>query len=182
MAHHRIRRRGRKLIHQPPTPPSPEEIERRIVLLRAEFLANIEQHGFAVRGVFPTEALEHPPFNYTVGIAKTWGLPELIVSGVNMEVASHLFWSVVDRIKAGNPVQPDVPIEEIAGVPVVFKRCPKQGLVMERMTGAVNIHGDRPWEVLQLVWPDPQGFFPWDADYDVTMPQELYYLSAPEEP
>lgn len=166
-------------IRQIRRPPLTEaEIQRRLEMVKAEMLSNIERTGFSITGVFPTEALEHPPFNYTIGLTKSFGIAEMVVSGVSLQVAGHLFHAIVGLAKAGKMPPLDQPISEIANVPVVLKRAELKGLLLERMRGTVAYYRDlgMTFQAVQMVWPDPQGNFPWDEDYDGTMPQELLYL------
>lgn len=57
----------------------------------------IDQHGWAVIGVFPTSVDDGPPFSYTVGMTDR-GLPELAVYGLDPRSAAGVLNAVAGHV------------------------------------------------------------------------------------
>jgi len=123
----------------------------------------IDHHGFTTVCV-ETEPHD-PPWQYTVGLLKTHGLPELVLAGVrNTGVAGGLFPLIVDHL-----------LEEWGGSP------PEVATVGARRWGFRTVHGshwstDRfsswfgyhEWigltlepQAIQVFWTDHAGALPW---------------------
>jgi hypothetical protein len=132
-----------------------------------EYLASVEdkivRHGWAVQFVGAGEGQPH--FHYTVGL--TWkGLPEIITFGLPMEVGQTLLNDVgrmmVERQVPMLTGQPQGGI--LRGFDVYFVSVldtTEHLTVANRLCGGVF-----PVRALQMVWPDPQGRFPWDAGFE----------------
>lgn len=121
----------------------------------------IEKHGWAGIGVFPDEGSENEyPFTYTVGFT---GLdhPEVIVGGLPPSLAHSLLWTVYEKIVSGQTFEDgDESDEIIENFTVRFKSLPPDGCP----ANAARAYYEREeLPVLQMVWPDAEGFFPDDA-------------------
>lgn len=122
----------------------------------------IEAHGWAVQGVFPTAEDPGATFTYTVGLTAK-GLPELLVYGLNPQVATNLLnmaaqW-MIDNERAFATGEPYTGF--LAGDYVVR--------FIDATTGDLAVARRLYPEVrcLQMVWPDRDGRFPWDDGYAI---------------
>lgn len=99
---------------------------------------------------------------YTVGLAGR-GLPELVTFGLPPESAAAIFNEVINRLAAGT-LETDVPLSELASLPVVMKMvAPAQA---DDVLVFASRREGRSIKALQLFWPDQGGHFPWKADFD----------------
>ena len=113
---------------------------------------------------------------HTLGLTPH-GHPELVVVGLPWEMAQTLIEAVVRRYqrqaikrRAGEVYQ-DLARAPMACVAVT----PGQKRVLRV---AVSMLGPE-FEALQLVWPDREGKYPWDAGVDPEVRKGQYVLGAP---
>lgn len=122
-----------------------------------ELRAIIRDHGWAVQCVED----EKRPFAYTVGLHGL-GAPELLISGVSPQGASHVLNSVArGMIGEGTIVAPAMRIDCRDGplIEVVEVEHPDVHLKF-----AIRLFGTRV-RALQLVWADERGRWPWDPGW-----------------
>lgn len=122
---------------------------------------DIDSHGWHCVGVFgdASECL-----SYTVGLSMTYGHPEIVVLGLPVELSHSLLTLAVEQVKAG--VRLDGACDEIIkNGEVVFTPVSKAHLA-EGMPIACMFLKDTDFEAVQMVWPDPDGKFPWNPDVD----------------
>lgn len=130
----------------------------------------IEDQGWVA---VPVEAQEGPPpragYTYTVGFTTTFGRPEVAIFGLRAVAARGLLGLIADQYEGGV----DLPVD------AVFLGLLENDLPCALLPIDVDEHGDlfpdaaallggaaAGWQVLQFVWPDRNGRFPWDQDYD----------------
>lgn len=123
----------------------------------------IAAHGWAVLSQ-PREGAS-PPFSYTVGLAAK-DLPELIMVGLEPDIARSALNRAASRLAAGEALRYGQPLLEIiAGMSVVPRAVPPD--VAERMMRFTHLLAmKKPWSAIQIVWSDPAGRFPGEAQYD----------------
>src|SRR5690349_13992981 len=101
-----------------------------------------------------------PPFAYTIGLGHRVGHPELLMSGLGLQVMQHALNTVAQRMMDGRRLVPGDALEDVlAGVPVAVERVSDTGLE-ETVIWSGWFHRRKP-EALALVWPDGAGVFPW---------------------
>jgi hypothetical protein len=131
-----------------------------------KLLSDVKQYGWHVPHIFADE--NGPGFSFSVGLYLKFGHPEILVMGLEQPVA-HKFINLIggyvstgrvfrqgertDDLAQGSPSS-FIPIaiehyQQYLGYGIWFYRSLKQ-----------------PFPALQLVWPDEQGRFPWENDYD----------------
>jgi hypothetical protein len=127
--------------------------------LVARMRAIVNEYGWAIQHVLPDVQGGVASFSYTVGLT-TRGWAELVITGLPPEVAEQFIRNAVDEQQGNRPFQAGDRTEELT----------ESGSVM--FTEAVNVRGMTAtaaivgsFTALQMVWPDSQGCFPWDADY-----------------
>lgn len=63
--------------------------------------ATIVRYGWSVQGVTPTDDDRQPPFAYTIGLTESYGLPELVVAGMDHEASVDLLNAVGELLVEG---------------------------------------------------------------------------------
>ncbi len=128
-----------------------------------QILDHIERHGCSVTSVFDPDGVA-PPFTYSIGITKTTGAPELIVVGLESDLAHWLVNEYKRRTRKGETFEPGVPYAGfLEGFDVRFGAV-SRGNRERYMRSACWLHGGPDFEALQLIWPSTTGTWPWDPD------------------
>ena len=136
-------------------------------------LADIEEYGLHVMRVSGDD--EWPAFTYSVGLYRTFGLPEVIVVGLRAELAHWILNELAARARAGERYQTgDVLDGLLEGFPVTFRPVSLEHVVAH-FGWALWYYGHEPFPTLQLVFPSTAGIWPWDraASGDVRRQQPL---------
>lgn len=116
------------------------------------------RHGWAVQGV--ERDRDKPPWAYTVGLTEA-GLPELVVTGMQVDDACDLLNDVAQHVVHAEPPAPGERIPLVGGplLEVVRVTTPDAHLHT-----AVALFGSRV-SALQLVWADDRGHWPWQPGF-----------------
>jgi hypothetical protein len=118
----------------------------------------IKQYGCSI---IATET-DDTSMSYTVGLSDS-DLPEIVVFGLP-PVSAHAILNDAAKLLKEDKLPLDTPISELANLPVVCKQVPA-----ERGVGYINVANTRagkPVNLIQLVWPDKEGHFPWQEKFD----------------
>lgn len=157
---------------------SDKEMQDRRAKLNDRIENLITQYGFTVMSIFAAEGDDDPspPFSYTVGLGDK-GLPELIVFGLPQEVAHGIISNAVDllidgKLKLGEPASeignlalfPQLIATDVAG-DYIFQANHRAGTLLP---------------AIQLVWPDSDGKFPWEQEFDQELAAYQTILFTPE--
>jgi len=129
-----------------------------------KLLADIAQHGWHVVGV---NADAHGPnYAFSVGLLYTLGHAEIMIMGLQHRTAAQLINRIGDAIRAGQCYEAGCRYDEIAdGFPLAFVSL-DQRYYQEYLGYALWFYRTLRFPVLQCVWPDKAGVFPWEAGYD----------------
>jgi hypothetical protein len=134
-----------------------------IVDLGEDFIRRcVEEHGWAVQGV--AEDAEGPGFSYSVGLHRCFGHAELIVIGLPNQVAARVLNELGERIRIGARLQAGQLLDEVLGHPVKLHSVREPQSIKEHMGYALWFYDGRPFELLQVLWPDQQHRFPDDEN------------------
>lgn len=174
--------------------------------LQREIEEGIALQGFAIRHVVPLDG--EPEFTYTVGLhAKGGSRPELFMSGLSrltrVQWMLHLGFLLQGPPPAdallrlaharrvavealafpagGRVFQPGVRYLDLSdtGLPTCFGEVERQHY--EAYFGqAIVFHWTADFPVLQVVWPDPQGYLPWDHPAEPTYQHRQRLLFDPQ--
>ena len=133
--------------------------------------ANVDRDGWTKVYVRrnPEDANGRILFTTTVGMQEKFGLPELVVFGLNRETADGMMHNVAAKLVkekkwTGEPLRMDGVLNE-ADVELRPVHPEHLGEV-----GAINImvrrETDRPplGGMIQIFWPGDDGLFPWEPD------------------
>jgi len=129
----------------------------------------IETDGYAVEPV-PADPSQDPPragYTYTIGLPALVTFPEVVVFGLTPVAAKGLIGLVVDILRGGTEVPVDV---DLVGILDNDLRCRFVSIDTEQWgelfaTAAAWYRGE-PVEVVQLVYPDRNGFLPYEAGFE----------------
>ena len=125
-------------------------------------LNDINEYGCHVIHVFEEE--EHPRFTYSVGIEQVSDQPELLVTGLPQELAHSIINDYSRRIKAGETFEPDSYYEGfLGGFDVTFKEVEKKHYT-HYLGWAIWLYKGDDFKVLQLIYPNTSGVWPWDKE------------------
>jgi hypothetical protein len=129
----------------------------------------IETNGWALEPVPPRSDTEPPTPShaYTIGVPALTGFPELIVFGLTPVAASGLCGLVIDSLRGGTEIPIGV---ELVGLLDNELRCLFAPVDVEAhetiFATAVSWYRGEPFEVVQLLYPDRNGFMPYEAGYE----------------
>jgi hypothetical protein len=124
---------------------------------------NIEEFGFHT--TFVMEENGFTPFGYSTGIYKTFEIPELFISGLPNGLTTELIKNYVQRFKFKK-----VPVKQkrddlIDRFSVYFIEV-KNELLTEYTLSSFKFYENSDFKYLQLIFPDLNGHFPNDSEYD----------------
>ena len=133
--------------------------------------AEVEQHGWHVILVPNTDG--GPALGFTVGLTASHGHPELVVVGLDDASdggATHeLLAAAAEFIVDGRRFEAGATTTEL----LVDYECAIAGVAPDarrtRLPFLETFYGERPFDVLQIVWPDRGGRFPWDDGCDPSL-------------
>lgn len=99
---------------------------------------------------------------YTVGLSDNSEMSEIIVFGLPQDTAVKVLNLAADKLREGT-AKPDELLTEICNLSMVLKVVPKS--IANEYTLQARYRAKRDVPVMQLVWPDRNGKFPWEDNY-----------------
>ena len=132
----------------------------------------IETAGFAVEPVRADPASDPPRagYTYTIGFPAHVAFPDVVVFGLTPVAARGLLGLVADARRGGTEIPLDV---ELVGLLDNDLRCRFATVDVEAWGGlfttAAAWYRGEPFEVVQLVYPDRNGFLPDEPGFDRRM-------------
>lgn len=136
-----------------------------------KIISNVRTHDFHIVAVREEE--DSPQFFYTIGLHYHYQHPELMIMGVNANLAYDIFWRAHALIKSGGTIQPwtNLPIDlthsPMKSVPIDADNYTEfLGIGMWFYRSLGNTRPDT-FPAIQFVWPDVwNNIYPWEAGYD----------------
>jgi hypothetical protein len=129
-----------------------------------KLLENIEQYGCSVIHIAPEGDL--PPFAFSVGITKTSGAPEVVVIGLKEELAHFIVNEYNRRVRQGQPCEPGVRYSGfIEGFEVEVVKV-DHSFYKEYFGYNIWLYQGQQFEVVQIVYPNTSGVWPWEPTAD----------------
>jgi Domain of unknown function (DUF4262) len=132
----------------------------------------IETNGWALEAITPRADTDPPvpAYAYTIGVPAAAGFPEVAVFGLTPAAANGLLELVVDACRGGTEIPLGV---EVLGLLDNDLRC-AFGRVDVATYGAffptaIAWYRGEPFELVQLLYPDRNGFMPYETGYDQRM-------------
>lgn len=107
-----------------------------------------------------------PGFAYTIGFQKSYNHPEIICFGLRVETLGAVLNIVKTEIKRGKvfkagDMYPDI----LEGYNVTFLAIDKRNYP-DYLGYAGWFYEGWNFDAIQMIWPDKEGFFPWDVDFN----------------
>ena len=134
--------------------------------IQEKIKADIERVGWSLISVLSNG--EEPGFSYTIGLSKTFSHPEIIIFGIPSKAAHGMCNNIVKNIlRKEKSLIPGRLYDKIAdGFGITFIQV--DGVFRDQRMLLLNLYYDDPGKVLalQMVWPDPNSKFPWEAGFD----------------
>jgi hypothetical protein len=129
-------------------------------------IRNVCKYGCHIVGI---GADEHGPgYEFSIGLFLNYRQAELVIFGLDPDVSVPIINDVRDRAAKGQKFfVGDVSEDILVGHKVCFVEVPLV-LYPEYLGTAIWFYGNPPrrFPCLQIVWPDREGRFPWDAGCD----------------
>jgi hypothetical protein len=129
------------------------------------FVAKIREHGWFRTSIFGEE--EAPGYAFTTGFWVNASQPELIIFSMKNETAHSVLWDLFRDAKSGQAL----PVGKRTDA--VFANLPAYAFPVARrhyrdlLGWSWWFYGGGDFPCLQIVWPDRDGRFPWQPDFDV---------------
>ena len=127
-------------------------------------LENIDRFGCSV--IHVSAEADLPPFSYSVGITKSCAAPEVVVVGLKQPVAHFIVNEYNRRARAGEVFHPG---ERYAGFIEGFEVIAEsvdESFYEEYFGRNLWLYGGSRFRVLQLVYPNTSGMWPWQPEAD----------------
>ena len=142
-------------------------------------ISNIERTGLHILNVFSDD--ETSEFSYSVGLTYSYGQPEVLIYGLNRDVATDILNQVASLMETGTKFRDkDISLDVLDGFECKFMKVHKSHYRNHvGWTIWLNDYSN-DFELLQLVWPDKAGSFPDsnDASDDFKAAQPLLNEAA----
>ena len=122
-------------------------------------LENIENYGCHVFGILECD---DPSFSYTVGIYEKQQRPEVIVVGLDTDIAHSMVNKYNRRIQKGEEFELGKYYSGfLEGFDVIFVSVAEK--YFDEYPLACNTHyGEGKFDIIQMVWPTIGGKWPWE--------------------
>ena len=134
----------------------------------AQTRAHIRDHGCSVICVAECFGPGMPAFAYSVGLGHTAGAPEVCLTGVHHSVAHPVLNIYRRRVLEGEQFLPGVGYPDfLEGYDVRF--FPVKPSQLRWLGQARWLYQQTPFTAVQLVYPSPEGLWPWDRNYPASM-------------
>jgi hypothetical protein len=129
----------------------------------------VESNGWAIEPVAARHDSDPPMagYVYTIGFPEAFGFPEVVVFGLQPVAARGLFDLLADLLRGGTEIPLGI---ELTGLFDNDLRCRFAPIDMDEdgdlfATGRAWRRG-APFDVVQLLWPDRNGFLPTEAGFE----------------
>ena len=137
-------------------------------------LANVKNYGWHACHIFGDET--GPEFSYSIGFYLSYGHPEILIVGLPSKAAHSVLAAVFDRISKGQVYVDGSIADDISPCKFLFRSFNPIHYI-EYMGIATwfyaSLFPPDLFPTLQLVWPDKNGFYPWDKDYNTHLIQSI---------
>jgi hypothetical protein len=124
---------------------------------------NIEKYGFHTTYVMEENGFT--PFGYSTGIYKSFGVPELFISGLPNGLTTELIKNYAERFKS-KKVPINQKIDDLIDRFSVYFIEIKNELLTEYTLSSFKFYENSDFKCLQLIFPDLNGHFPNETEYD----------------
>lgn len=124
---------------------------------------NIKNIGYHTTAVL--EEKHFTPFTYSTGIFENFKIPELFISGLGPNLSAEIIKKYAEKYRF-KKVPLNKKIETLTDqFPVYFTKVNNEDLTNYVLT-SIKFYENRNYEYLQLVFPDLNGNFPSEPNYN----------------
>jgi len=140
--------------------------------LERKLRADVKKYGWHVLNVFSDEG--GPGWSYSVGLYHTLRHAEIVIIGLPSGIAHQLINDAGSQVREGESfADGTLSTELLQGYSCTFRSVPRS--VHESYFGrAIDFYDGQDFPVLQLVYPDREGRWPWEegvtADFRALQP------------
>ena len=129
----------------------------------SDIAGHIREHGWSVSSISEGDREIGVPFSYSIGLHEKFAAPEIIITGLSGNVAANLINLLGEKVRSGAPLPLDIPLDDLleGGRCCMLKATAPGAKKKLGMAYAYYRHWD--FQVIQCVWPDPDGLFPWKS-------------------
>lgn len=129
-----------------------------------QVLRDVAGNGCHIVGVLADES--GPAFVYSIGLFHNYGHPEIVLFGLSHELMSQLINDMRDKIQHGSRFNPGSKCSDLVeGFDCEFLAV-HPSYYQELFGYARWFYVGDNFPVIQCVWPDRKGCFPWQRDFD----------------
>jgi hypothetical protein len=123
-------------------------------------IADVATHGLHVLRVFGDN--EWPTFVYSVGLFHNFHIPEIIILGLEPELAHVTLNEIASRARQGESFQIGDTIEGLLEGFSVVLRPVRHELIEPHFGWDLWFYDGQTFPAAQLVWPTTSGVWPWE--------------------
>ena len=128
-----------------------------------KLVADVKEYGWHVVKILEKD--ETPGWAFSVGLYKNFNHPEIVVFGLNDEVAHFLINAIGDEVRAGKRFADGLYSDLIDTYSCTFK--PVHPVWYHDFLGYANwFYGGQNYPALQCIWPDKSRRFPWEPEFN----------------
>lgn len=129
-----------------------------------QIISDVSEYGFHV-ALFQGDGYS-PSFAYTIGLFKTYGYPELICFGLNLDLLHSVLWSGKELLDQNSAPNLTVGYPDFIGDFDVRLLPVNKAWYRDYFGYGGWFNGGWDFPVLQIVWPDKQALFPWQEGFN----------------
>lgn len=128
------------------------------------FVAALREYGWFRTTVMADE--DGPGFSYTTGFWLSAGFPEIILFALGDDTAHAILSDLFNDMQAGTTPVVGTPAPGILGNNEAALIPVDPAHYQEYLGWSLWFYGGNDFPCLQLVWPDPEGRFPWQPGFE----------------
>lgn len=147
------------VISDPPIDPTPYEVD---------LIERVRTHGWQTTSVGADDNGD-PSFSYTTGFWLTLEQPEVIVFDFPPQLSHDVFGQMARRARAGDRFSVGEPVEGILASEVIYFLPVTRQTAIQYLRSSNWFYKSAEFPVLQLVWADRSGRFPWNSDCETSL-------------
>lgn len=147
------------VISDPPTNPRTYEVD---------LIKRVKEHGWQTTSVGADDNGD-PAFSYTTGFWLTLEQPEVIVFDFPAKLSHDVFGQMIARAREGDHFAVGEPVKGILSNEVVYLLPVTRDARVEYLRSSEWFYKRAEFPVLQLVWADRAGRFPWDSNCEESL-------------
>jgi hypothetical protein len=143
---------------------TPEEHAAHDKAAEQQIISDVAEYGFHVAMV-PGDGYS-PSFAYTIGLYKTYGYPELICFGLNLDLLHSVLWSGKELLDKQPQPDPSIGYPDFIGDYDVRLLPVDRDWYRYYFGYGIWFNQSRDFPALQIVWPDKQALYPWEEGFN----------------